>query len=93
VLLAMRPGWDFFRYEGFQEKIMEQIIKNDPILTKAHERYTEFTRNERLMEIYYARMKKPDSLMLRVKARSKLQKRCLMMECLLSKYQNTPTLL
>jgi len=52
---------------------MEQIIKNDPILTKAHERYAEFTRNDQLMEVYYARMKKPGSLMLRAKARLKLQ--------------------
>jgi len=47
----------FFRYEGFREEIMQEIIKDDPILTKAHERYTQFTRNERLMEIYHARMK------------------------------------
>jgi len=56
-MLSFEKWLAFFRYEGFREEIMEQIIKDDPILTKAHARYSEFTRNDRLMEIYYARMK------------------------------------
>jgi len=56
-MLSFEKWLGFFRYEGFQEEIMKKIIKDDPILTKAHERYTEFTRNDQLMEIYNARMK------------------------------------
>jgi len=56
-ILAFDKWLAFFRYEGFREEIMEELIKDNPILTKAHKRYTQFTRDERLMEIYHARMK------------------------------------
>ena len=47
----------FFRYEGQREEIMADIIQNDPLLSKAHEKYTQFTSNEELMELYHSRMK------------------------------------
>ena len=31
---------------------METIIKDDPIINKAHKRYDNFTKNDQLMEVY-----------------------------------------
>ncbi len=32
----------FFKYEGQQEAIMETILKDDPFISKAHEKYNQF---------------------------------------------------
>ena len=47
----------YFKYEGKDESIMEIIIKDDPLLQKAHQNYIQFTRNDELVEIYKGRMK------------------------------------
>lgn len=47
----------FFKYEGQEEKIMETIIKDDPIIEEAHEKYKSFTQNDELIELYEAKMK------------------------------------
>lgn len=47
----------FFKYEGQKEAIVETIIKDEPILKKAHTKYTRFTSDDKLMEAYEARIK------------------------------------
>ena len=47
----------YFKYEGKDERIMEIIIKDDPLLQKAHQNYIRFTRDDELVEIYEGRMK------------------------------------
>lgn len=47
----------FFKFEGRKEAIMETIIKDEPILEKAHEKYNRFTSDEELMAVYEARIK------------------------------------
>lgn len=47
----------YFKYEGKREELMNIIIKDDPVLSKAHERYTQFTQNDELLEAYEARTK------------------------------------
>jgi len=47
----------FFKYEEQVEDIMEIIIKDDPVLQKAHNRYKQFTQNSERMELYEGRMK------------------------------------
>ena len=47
----------YFKYEGKDEDIMEVIIKDDPLLNKAHQSYIHFTQNDELLEIYEGRMK------------------------------------
>lgn len=36
---------------------METIIKDDPVLSKAHDQYKHFTQNSKLLEVYEAHMK------------------------------------
>lgn len=36
---------------------METIIKDEPVLEKAHNQYTKFTSDEQLMSVYEARIK------------------------------------
>ena len=47
----------YFKFEGRREEIMETIIKDDEIFSKAHDRYRQFTLNDELMELYEARIK------------------------------------
>jgi len=47
----------YFKYEGKEPKIMNTIIKDNPIFEKAHRKYEQFIQNDDLMEIYEARLK------------------------------------
>ena len=47
----------YFKYEGQEEEIMKTIIGDDAIISKAHQQYVNFTRNDELLEIYEARRK------------------------------------
>lgn len=47
----------YFKYEGRREELMETIIKDDPVLEKAHNKYTQFTADDELMQLYEARIK------------------------------------
>jgi predicted transposase/invertase (TIGR01784 family) len=47
----------FFKYEGQEEDIMKTIIKNNPNIAKAHDKYNAFTLNDKYIEMYEARLK------------------------------------
>lgn len=47
----------FFKYEGQEEEIMKYVIKSNPQIAKAHDKYTAFTMNDEVMEKYEARLK------------------------------------
>ncbi len=47
----------FFKYEGKREDIMQVVVDDSEIFTKAHNRFTNFTKNDELVELYEARQK------------------------------------
>ena len=47
----------FFKYEGTREDIMQVVVDNSDLLTKAHKRFKTFTKNDELVELYEARQK------------------------------------
>lgn len=47
----------FFKYEGQEEDIMKYVIKSNPHIAKAHDKYTAFTMNDEAMEKYEAHLK------------------------------------
>ena len=47
----------FFKYEGKREDIMRTIIENDQYISKAHNRFTKFTQDEKMIELYNSREK------------------------------------
>ena len=52
----------YFKDEGKEEKIMKTvmntIMKNNPAIKKAHNEFKKFTEDEKLMDIYQARMRR-----------------------------------
>jgi len=42
----------FFKYEGVKEDIMQTIIEDSTIFSKAHEKFEHFTHNDKLLEFY-----------------------------------------
>lgn len=51
----LRKWIDFFSKEGKED--MTILLKDDPVLEKAHESYEKFTKNDQLLEMYEAREK------------------------------------
>lgn len=47
----------FFKYEGQEEEIMKYVIKSNPNIAKAHDKYTAFTMNDEAIEKYEAHLK------------------------------------
>ena len=47
----------FFKYEGEREDIIQVVVDNSDLITKAHKRFKTFTKNDELIELYEARQK------------------------------------
>ncbi len=47
----------FLKNEGTEEKDLMDIVNNDPEISKAHKRYTRFTDDEMMRDLYEARLK------------------------------------
>ena len=49
---------EYFKNEGEDNEIMNTLLKDDPIFRKVHNRYEQFTADDKLRDIYEARLKR-----------------------------------
>jgi predicted transposase/invertase (TIGR01784 family) len=47
----------YFKYEGIREDIMQVIVDNNSVFAKAHDRFKNFTKDDKLVELYESRKK------------------------------------